>query len=92
MTAKTVHNSIFPVFPQDAIASIRQRNGSCKTLEKFIKNLPPKAADLSTLMNVAATLARQGDTVRASHFLSLFRTNLNKVNLQLHWPRWAKLF
>lgn len=50
------------------VATIQGGNGSTQAIQKEVKKLQNDHVSLATMMEIATTLARQGDTVKASHF------------------------
>lgn len=63
----TVQKKI-PESAEKALTAIQQSNGSTQAISKEVKRLQSANTPLSTMMQIASTLAKQGETVKASHF------------------------
>lgn len=68
---------------QEIVAKLIQCNGSKDEIRKIFQNIPPEHMNAKFLMNVAISLAEQGETVKSFHLFS-FLQNSSKIPLENH--------
>lgn len=73
--------SILPKSPETveaAVHAIQQSNGSGQAIRKEVKKLQAAHTPLTTMMQIATTLVKQGNTVKSSHFFFYLQLNLDE--------------
>ena len=60
-----------------AMVAIKEANGSKQAIKEIVKELQTSGTSLSQMMSIATTLAKNGDTVKASHFFFFVQLDMN---------------
>ncbi len=63
---------------EKAVTAIQQTNGSTQAISKEVKQLQSVNTPLSTMMQIAISLAKKGETVKASHFYFHMQLSLDQ--------------